>query len=77
MANENDGALRSRTWTSNDRQAIIDQIDESLMFMPREYTVTVSSLGPGDGFTVTETWRTTTPAYISRFLSLCNRGGNG
>lgn len=76
MANENEGALRSRTWTSTDRAAIIEQIDESLMFTPQDYTVTVSSLGPEGGFTVTETWRDLSATERRRFAAVCRRAGN-
>jgi hypothetical protein len=76
MANENEGAMRSRTWTTSDRQTLIEHIDESLMFTPQDYTVTVSSLGSEGGFTVTETWRDVCPADRQRFAALCNRGGN-
>jgi hypothetical protein len=76
MANDNEGAMRSRTWTSTDRQAIIDQIDESLMFTPQNYSVTVVSNGPEGGFTVTETWRDPSPHDLRRFAAICARGGN-
>lgn len=76
MANENDGRMRSRTWSSADRQSILDQIEESLLFTPSDYTVTVSSLGPEGGFTVTETWRDISAAERRGFAAACRRAGN-
>jgi hypothetical protein len=69
--------VRTRLRVFRDREFALSEIEEILMFAPPEYTVNVT-VTENDGvteFTVIETWRPS-PADISRFLSLCNRGGN-